>query len=147
MTEQATLFCMQYRLRRGEVLEIAEAFELALDEDRRVNADMFDVTRVTFSKNPHANATMRALEARLGESDLSLLCLLFALLRVGADLSLGLADFGDATSFFEACAEEYARCEVRYTDAAYLARELTTPKAEHQKKRLATALRVMEGNL
>lgn len=147
MTERAELFCMQYRLRQNDVLETLAAFEKALAEDFRVNADMFDIARTTFSGNAHPNATMRALEAQLGGRDLPFLCLLFALLRVGADLVLGFDDFEDPASFFEACAVEYERCERNHTDPSYLARELTTPKAQHQQKRLAAAISAMNQGL
>lgn len=143
MNEQTELFCMQYMLRREEVYRVADVFAEALEEDHRVNADMFDITKTTFSQNPHANATMRALEDELATRDLPFLCLLFALLRTGADLVLDLADFETPVAFAEAAAAEYAAAEVRYTDAAYLAEELTAPKAEHQTKRLRAAISQM----
>lgn len=143
MSENAELLCMQYMMRREEVYRVADAFADALEEDHRVNADMFDVTKLTFSQNPHANATMRALEAELEQKDLPLLCLLAALLRTGADLVLGLADFASPMDFVEAAAAELAVAERRYTDPAFLASELTAPKAEHQLKRLRAALAEM----
>ena len=130
-------------MRREEVYRVVDTLEEALAEDHQKNADMFDITRPTFSGNPHPNATMRALEEELSDKDLPFLCLLFALLRVGADLSLGLADFDTADAFLDAAAQEFALAESRYTDVAYLASELTMPKAEHQLKRLRAAIQWM----
>ncbi len=147
MNEQTELFCMQYMMRREEVCRVADIFAKALDEDHRVNADMFDVKRTTFSDNPHANATMRALEEELAARDLSFLCLLAALLRAGADFVLDLADFETPMAFADAAAHEFAIAEARYTDAGYLASELTAPKAEHQVKRLRAAIAQMRALL
>ena len=147
MREQTEFFCMQYMMRREEVYRVADRFDEALDEDYRVNADMFDVTRLTISGNPHANATMRALEDELAERDLPFLCLLMALLRTGADLVLDLADFESPVAFADAAAAEFEVAQARYTDAAYLASELTTPKAEHQTKRLRAAIAQMRALL
>lgn len=143
MSEQTELFCMQYMMRREEIDRVADVFSEALDEDHRVNADMFDITRMTFSQNPHANATMRALEDDLATRDLPFLCLLAALLRTGADLVLDLADFETPMAFADAAAAEFVAAEARYTDAAGLAEELTAPKAEHQTKRLCAAIAQM----
>ena len=141
--EQAELFCMQYMMRRDEVYHVADVFAEALAEDHQKNADMFDVGKLTFSDNPHPNATMRVLEQELADKDLPFLCMLFALIRVGADLVLALADFECPADFADAAAEEFAVAEARYTDAAYLASELTAPKAEHQSKRLRAAIEQM----
>ncbi len=143
MSEKSELFYMQYMMRREEVYRVADAFEEALAEDHRKNADMFDIGKLTFSNNPHPNATMRALEEQLADKDLPFLCLLFALLRVGADLVLAPADFESPAQFMDAAAEEFAVAEARYTDAAYLASELTAPKAEHQLRRLRAAIAEM----
>ena len=143
MNEQTEFFCMQYMMRRDEVFRVADIFADALDEDYRVNADMFDITKTAFSDNPHANATMRALEDELATRDLSFLCLLAALLRTGADFVLGLADFETPTAFADAAAHEFTVAEARYTDTAHLASELTAPKAEHQVKRLRAAIAQM----
>ncbi len=147
MNEQTELFCMQYMMRREEIYRVLDIFGEALDEDHRVNADMFDVTKLTFSQNPHANATMRALEDDLATRDLPFLCLLAALLRTGTDLVLALADFETPMAFADAAASEFAAAEARYTDAAYLAEELTAPKAEHQVKRLRAAIAQMRAIL
>ena len=147
MNEQTEFFCMQYMLRREEVYRVADRFADALDEDHRVNADMFDVTKLTFSNNPHANATMRALEDELATRDLPFLCLLAALIRTGADLVLGLADFDSPMAFADAAAAEFEAAEARYTDATRLAEELTAPKAEHQTKRLRAAITQMHALL
>lgn len=126
---------MQYMLRRGEVDALADAFADALEEDYRANADMFDRTRTTFSANLHPNGKMRELEAALGARDLPFLHLLSALLTVGTDLVLGLADFRDPQELLAALATEYTLAE-RIQDTAVLAHRLTEPKAEHQLKRL-----------
>lgn len=140
MSERGELVYMQYIMRREEVCRVADAFEEALAEDHQNNADMFDITRVNFSNNPHPNATMRVLEDTLAEKDLPFLHMLFGLLRVGADLSLALAEFDSIASFVDAVAQEIEFAELHYTDAAYLANELTAPKAEHQLKRLRAAI-------
>ncbi len=147
MNEQTEFFCMQYMMRREEIYRVADTFAEALDEDHRVNADMFDVTKLTFSQSPHANATMRALEEELATRDLPFLCLLAALLRAGTDLVLDLADFDTPMAFADAAASEFAVAEARYTDAAFLAEELTAPKAEHQVKRLRAAITQMRAIL
>ncbi len=127
--------CMQYMLRRHEVDALADAYADALEEDHLKNAEMFDLTRTTFSSNLHPNGRMRELEAELAARDLPLLHLLSALLSVGTDLVLGLADFGNAEALFAALAAEYTRAE-QIEDTAVLAHRLTEPKAEHQLKRL-----------
>ncbi len=147
MTEQAELFCMQYAMRRAELNEVASAFDRALAEDHRVNADMFDIHNPSITGNLHPNATMRALEKRLCDADLPFLNLLGALLAVGTDLVLDLADFASATECLEAVAAEFAVREARPREAAYLASELTSPKAEHQVKRLYAAMEQMRAIL
>ncbi len=143
MQEIEELFCMQYALRRAEVAEIAARYAEALEEDRRENPDMFDPARSGFvglSGNLHPNATMRALEQRLCDSDPSLLCLLRSLLLVGADLLLDPRDFPTPADVISACAVELDRLERREQTPSYLAQALTEVKAEHQCKRLAAVL-------
>ena len=143
--EQLTAdFCMQYLLRRPDIEAVAKAFAAALEEDHRVNADMFDTTSTVITGNRHANGTMRALEKRLAASDLPLLRLLSSLILVGADVCMGLADFADAAAFAGAAAEEFAGFERRGEDAPRLAAGLTVPKAEHQVRRLRTAMEWMD---
>lgn len=144
MTEQAELFFIQYIIRREELLLVVDALEEALAEDHRVNADMFDTTRLNFSDNPHANTTMRALEARLAEKDILFLNVLDALLAVGTDLVLSLADFESPMDFLEAVAEEFTRREERGRESVYLAAQITAVKAEHQLKRLIAAMEQMK---
>ena len=115
--EQTELFCMQYMMRRDEVYHVADVFSDALEEDHQKNADMFDIGKMTFSNNPHPNATMRALEQELADKDLPFLHLLFALLRVGADLVLALADFEAPTDFANAAAEELKSLRKQLTEA------------------------------
>lgn len=144
MTEQAQDLCLLYDLRRREVADVAARLSDALDEDHRVNADMFDIHRIGFSQNRHPNATMRALEADLERADLPLLRLLAALSQIGMEASQGLGSFSDKVSFANAAGEELAALERQGAPAYTLAHTLTEIKAEHALKRLATALRYME---
>ena len=144
MSEQAELFSMQYMMRKAELLWVSDTLEEALAEDHRVNADMFDITRLTFSDNPHANATMRKLESDLAEKDPLFLNVLASLLAVGADLVLALADFEGPMDFLEAVAEEFARREERGCESVFVAAQITAVKAEHQLKRLHAAMDQMK---
>lgn len=135
---------MLYDLRRREVIEVAERLSKALDEDHRVNADMFDITRVTFSSNRHANTVMRALEADLEKADLPFLHLLTALYRIGMEASQHLGDFADKTAFAAAAGEELDALTRQSTPAYVLAHTLTEIKAEHALTRLVTAIQYME---
>ena len=144
MTEQAQDLCLLYELRRREIAEIAARLADALDEDHRVNADMFDITRTTFSQNQHHNATMRALEADLEHADLPLLHLLTALSQIGMEAAQGLGDFPNKADFANAAGEELSYLEQQNAPAHLLAHALTEIKAEHALKRLITAIRYME---
>ena len=144
MTAQAQDLCLLYELRRREVIAVAQKLADALEEDRRQNADMFDITRTTFSQNRHPNATMRALEGELERADLPFLHLLSALSQMGMEASQGLADFPDRHAFADAAGEELAALERQNAPAYLLAHALTEIKAEHALKRLATAMRYME---
>ena len=144
MTEQAQDLCLLYELRRREVVEIAQRLADALEEDYRQNADMFDITRTTFSQNRHPNATMRALEADFERSDLPLLRLLTALSQIGMEASQGLGDFPDKEAFANAAGQELARLEQQNAPAYLLSHSLTEIKAEHALKRLMTAIQYME---
>ena len=144
MTEQAQDVCLLYELRRSDITEIATRLSEALSEDRRVNADMFDITRTTFSQNRHPNATMRALEAELENADLPFLQLLVALSQIGMEASQGLGDFADRDAFANAVGEELEALSRRNAPAYVLAHSLTEIKAEHALKRLSTAIRYME---
>ena len=144
MTAQAQDLCLLYDLRRREIADVAARLSDALDEDHRVNADMFDITRTSFSKNQHPNATMRALEADLERADLSLLNLLTALSQIGMEAAQGLGDFSDKIAFANAAGAELAFLECQAAPAHLLAHSLTEIKAEHALKRLVTAMRYME---
>ena len=144
MNEQAQDLCLLYDLRRGEVADVALRLSDALEEDYRVNADMFDITRTTFSQNRHPNATMRALESDLERADLPLLRLLVALSQIGMEAAQGLGDFPDRAAFASAAGEEFARLERMAAPAHQLAHTLTEIKAEHALKRLGTAITYME---
>lgn len=135
---------LQYALRRGEILAIADRFADALEEDRHHNADMFDTRRLTFSKNQHPNRTMRALESDLQKADAPLLCLLSALSKTGMELVQHLADFPSPTAFAVAAGEQFALLSAKNPPAAHLARELTEIKAEHALRRLTAAIRMLD---
>lgn len=144
MTTEAQELCLLYELRRSEIVTIAKRLSEALDEDHRVNADMFDITRTTFSQNRHPNATMRALESDLENADLPFLQLLTALSQIGMEAAQGLGDFAGRESFANAAGEELAALSRRNAPTYVLAHSLTEIKAEHALKRLATAIRYME---
>lgn len=147
MTDQAQDFCLQYELRRREVAGVAMRLSEALDEDRRLNSDMFDITRTTFSQNQHPNATMRALESDLERADLPFLHLLVALCEIGMEASQGLGDFPDREAFAKAAGERFAQLSNANMPAVVLAHTLTEIKAEHALKRLVTAIQHMELSL
>ena len=144
MTEQAQDLCLLYELRRREVVEVAQRLADALEEDYRQNADMFDITRTTFSQNRHPNATMRALETDFERSDLPFLRLLAALSQVGMEAGQGLGSFPDREAFANAAGQELARLEQQNAPAYLLSHSLTEIKAEHALKRLMTAIQYME---
>lgn len=144
MTDQAQDFCLLYDLRRHEVAEVASRLSDALDEDFRMNPDMFDITRPTISSNKHPNATMRALEANLEKADLPFLRLLTALSEIGMEASQGLGDFPDKAAFADAAGERFHLLSCGEPSAPILAHTLTEIKAEHALKRLATAIQMME---
>ena len=140
MTDRANELFLQYALRRSEILTISGRFADALDEDRRVNADMFDLTRTTISKNKHPNKTMRAIEADLQNADLPLLCLLVALSETGMEKSQSLRELSDPDAFADCAAELYELLLAQSPSIPYLAQKLTEIKAEHALKRLKTAI-------
>lgn len=144
MKEATQDLCLQYALRRTDVLAIVRHYEDALDEDYVKNADMFDVTRTTFSQSKHPNATMRALEKDLLESDLPLLCLLAALTDLGMELTQGLCHFSTPLDFADAVGERYAQLMRATPSAPLLAQHLTEIKAEHALKRLKSAVCMMD---
>ena len=135
---------MLYTLRRAEIAEIADILADALDEDRRVNADMFDTSSRRITGNRHPNATMRALEERLAGTDADLLCLLAAMLTLGMEISLGLSYFASREEFLSVLESEYRSFEMRFSGAAALASDVTAPKAQHLLRRLRIAMEHME---
>ena len=147
MTDRANDFCLQYTLRRGEILQIADRLADALEEDYRVNADMFDIHRTTISQNKHPNATMRALEADLLRSDLPLLCLLVALSDTGMEKSQGLGELHTPEAFADSAAALYELLSDSRPSVPYLAQKLTEIKAEHALKRLRIAILQIEATL
>ena len=144
MTDQAQELCLLYDMRRREVVEVAQRFDEALEEDRRVNADMFDITRTTFSQNQHPNATMRALEADLEKADLPFLHLLIALCEIGMEVSQRLCSPSDKAEFADMAGERFDQLSQSDLPAVVLAHTLTEIKAEHALTRLVTAIRMME---
>ena len=136
--------CLLYALRRADLVGIADQLRDALNEDYTKNADMFDITRATFSQNRHPNATMRALENDLREADLTLLYLLRALTEAGMELTQGLGGLSTPRRFAEMAAEIYQDTEKRAPSAALLAQSLTEIKAEHALKRLNAAIAQMD---
>ena len=146
MTDRANDLCLQYALRRGEILTLANRFADALDEDRRVNADMFDLTRTTISQSKHPNKTMRAIEADLQNADLPLLCLLVALCEIGMEKSQALQELDDPERFADCAAELYELLLAQSPPTPYLAQKLTEIKAEHALKRLRIAILSIEAN-
>lgn len=144
MTDRAQDFCLLYDLRRHEVAAIAARLSDALDEDFRMNPDMFDITRITISANKHPNATMRALEADLERADLPFLHLLTALAEIGMEVSQGLGDFPSKAAFAEAAGERLALLSRGGLSAPVLAHSFTEIKAEHALKRLVSAIQMME---
>lgn len=146
MTDRASDLCLQYALRRGEILRLSDRFADALDEDRRCNADMFDLTRTTFSQNKHPNKTMREIEADLQNADLPLLCMLVALSEIGMEKSQALQDLSDPDRFADCAAAVYEQLLAQSPSLPYLAQKLTEIKAEHALKRLKTAILSMEAN-
>ena len=144
MNQPNDIFLMQYALRRTEIAAVCDEFAAAYDEDLRVNADMFDIQRTTISGNPHPNDTMRALEKRLAQADLPLLHTLSAMLAVGRDIVLGLAELEGDCALLLALSEEYELVSGRPDSAAMLAADLTVPKAEHQLRRLRTVMRMLD---
>ena len=144
MQQQINELYLLYALRRAEIEEVALLFADALDEDHRVNADMFDVSARRITGNRHPNATMRALEQRLAKADEELLCLLASLLALGAELTLGLAEFDTREAFLRILAEEFAHQRAQFISPPALASEITAPKAEHLVRRLRAARAYLE---
>ena len=139
MNAQATELYYQYLLRRGEVEQLERELQEALDEDHRENADMFDIHAKGFSGREHPNKTMRRLEARLSELDGDFLCLIAALFELGMEILYG-EEFETPQGFVNALCEVYEMQRTHFRSAPILAADLTTPKAEHQLRRLRASL-------
>jgi len=146
LTDRVNAFCLQYALRRGEILTVADRFADALEEDYRLNRDMFDIHRLSFSQNKHPNKTMRALEADLSRKDLSFLCMLAALSDTGMEKSQGLGNLQEPERFADAAAALFGELSGCAPAISYLAQKLTEIKAEHALKRLRIAILAMETN-
>ena len=144
MQENTKELCLLFVMRQNEIEDVVARYADAYDEDLVKNADMFDVTRLTFSDNKHPNRTMRVLEDDLREADPTLLYLLTALCNVGADLILYPEDFASCFEFADAVATEYTRLSQRTPAATRLAQQLTEIKAEHAHKRLSRAVDMMK---
>ena len=143
MNAQATGLYYQYLLRRDDVLQVQCELEEALAEDHRENADMFDIHAKGFTGKKHPNKTMRRLEARLAQMDGDFLCLLAALFELGMELSCG-EEFDTPQDIANTLAEVYGGQQARFHSAAYLAADLTTPKAQHQLGRLQASLALLQ---
>lgn len=137
-------FCLQYTLFRSRLCEIRDRLHDALDEDHLKNADMFDITRTTFSQSKHPNATMRALEKELCAAEPLFLYLLFSLTELGMEITQGLVATDSPESLARIAAETYRDLQKRAPSAAFLAQSLTEIKAEHALKRLTAAMRIMD---
>ncbi|MBQ8356485.1 MAG: hypothetical protein IJX39_01595 [Clostridia bacterium] len=143
MNDKTRGFCLQYALRRTEILRIADRFADALDEDRTQNADMFDTARTAFSASRHPNATMRALEEEFRTADETLLCLLVALCDAGMELVLALSPISSPTAFAEMASDIFDRLEQERQPSPRMAQKLTEIKAEHAVRRLNAAITQM----
>ena len=144
MQDHVKELCLLFAMRQNEIEDIVARYADAYDEDLVKNADMFDITRLTFSDNKHPNRTMRVLEQDLREADATLLYLLTALCEVGRDLTLYPEDFASCFEFADAVSTEYDRLTLRNPSAALLAQQLTEIKAEHAHKRLLCAVDMMK---
>ena len=144
MTDATLDFYLLYKIHRHEITAIARRLRDALDEDHLKNADMFDITRTTFSQSKHPNATMRVLEKDLLGADLSLLCMLVALSETGMELTQGLTDFPTPTDFARFAADINENLQKLTPSAAFLAQKLTEIKPEHALKRLDAATKQMD---
>jgi hypothetical protein len=142
-TRSVRRFVEDRRISREELFALERDLEEALAEDHRENADMFDIHAHGFSDKKHPNKTMRRLEARLADGDADFLCLLSALLELGMEILCG-ESFDSPAAFLRAAAQVYEAQQARFAGAAYLAADLTTPKAEHQLRRLQKSLAQLE---
>ena len=143
MNELTQEFCLQYTLRRGQIREIAQRYRDAFDEDLTCNADMFDITRTTFSQSKHPNRVMRELEKDLREGDAPLLCMLCAMLELGMEQAQGLADLSPG-EFASEAALLCHRLRQQAPPAGLLAQRLTEIKSQHAQKRLSIAMHMMD---
>ena len=137
---------LQYAFCRERIEGVLSALAEAHSEDLALNADMFDVTRDTFSGKMHPNARLRALEDALAAEDEEYLLFLTALIGGGMELSLGLADTADTRAFCALVATIYAEEAAKQLSAPLLAHRLTEPKAGLLHARLSLALRMLSGN-
>ena len=134
---------LQYAFCRQKLEGILDALAEAHAEDLSLNADMFDITRETFSGKMHPNERLRALEAELAAENEEYLLFLTALMDAGMELSQGLAH---AKSVRECCAlvaTIYAEEASKQLSAPVLAHRLTEPKAGLLLTRLSHVLRVL----
>lgn len=140
MTEHTEEFKLLLALRRHEVEDVLHQVQNALDEDRRENAEMFDITRTDFSKNMHPNETLRALERDLAQRDEPFLCLLLALREVGMEQCLGLSESSTPGARMLHAAAAFAEQLSAGASAKTLAHRFAEVKAQHTAGWLAAAL-------
>ena len=134
---------LQYVFLRNKLEDVLAAFAEAHEEDLRENADMFDITRDTFSGKMHPNERLRALERQLADEDEEYLLFLLALTDAGMELSQGLARADSPRELAALVAAIYGEPATKKLSAPVLAHRLTEPKAGLSLKRLSLALRIL----
>ena len=136
---------LQYVFLRDKIEGVLSALAEAHEEDLRENADMFDITRDTFSGKMHPNLRLRALEDELGDEDEEFLLFLTALIDAGMELSQGLAHADSPRELSELVATIYRELAVQELSAPVLAHRLTERKAGITHRRLSLAVRILSG--
>ena len=136
---------LQYVFLRDKIEGVLSALAEAHEEDLRENADMFDITRDTFSGKMHPNERLRALERQLADEDEEFLLFLTALIDAGMELSQGLAHADSPRELSELIAAIYSEHAAQELSAPVLAHRLTEPKAGLLLKRLSLSVRILAG--
>ena len=142
MKPTAQEFYLQFLFYRTRIDEVLATLEEAHREDLSQNADMFDITRETFSGRLHPNATLRALEAELADQEEDFLLFLASLLEGGIELQLG-AQLESTKEFCGVAAEIFGELSAQRFSAPVLAHRITEPRADLLQKRLSLALRLL----
>ena len=136
---------LQYVFLRDKIEGVLSALAEAHEEDLRENADMFDITRDTFSGKMHPNERLRALERELADEDEEYLLFLSALVEAGMELTQGLADADSARELAALISTIRAELAAKELSAPVLAHRLTEPKAGLLQKRLSLVTRILSG--